>query len=62
MTKYEKMQKLGEYEIDFDSMEEAFDPMRLKIILWPKKDANAFGKNPDYFFIKGIDYLNLRDF
>lgn len=27
----------------------------------PKAEANPFGKNPDYFFVKGIDYLNLRD-
>ena len=26
-----------------------------------KKGANPFGKNPDYFFIKGIDYLNGRE-
>ena len=27
-----------------------------------KEGANPFGKNPDYFYIKGIDYLNLRDY
>jgi tetratricopeptide (TPR) repeat protein len=27
-----------------------------------KKEANPFGKNPDYMFVKGIDYLGLRDY
>ena len=42
-------------------MEEHFDPMRLKILMLSKKEANPFGKNPDYFFVKGLDYLNQRD-
>jgi len=36
--------------------------MRLKILVQPKKDATPFGKNPDYFFVKGIDYLKLNDY
>jgi len=40
---------------------ECFDPMRLKIIMLQKDQANPFGKNPDYFFVKGLDYLNARD-
>jgi tetratricopeptide (TPR) repeat protein len=27
-----------------------------------KSKANAFGKNPDYFFAKGMDYLNINDY
>jgi len=46
---------------DYRKMEEHFDPMRLKIIMMPKKGANPFGKNPDFFFIQGIDYLNARE-
>ena len=43
-------------------MAKSFDPFRLKIIMIPKRDANPFGKNPDFFFVKGIDYLNIRDY
>ena len=43
-------------------MASAFDPFRLKIIMMPKTEANPFGKNPDFFFVKGIDYLNIRDY
>ena len=42
-------------------MEEHFDPMRLKILMMPKKGSNPFGKNPDFFFVQGIDYLNARE-
>lgn len=46
---------------EYRRMEEYFDPMRLKILVMPKAGANPFGKNPDHFFIQGIDYLNARD-
>ena len=30
--------------------------------MFGKEKANAFGKNPDYWFLQGINYMNLRDF
>jgi len=62
LSKQELLQKLGNFEVDFQEMAETFDPMRLKILVLPKREANPFGKNPDYFFVKGLDYLRLRDF
>jgi tetratricopeptide (TPR) repeat protein len=58
----EKIRKYGEFYLDYFDMERYFDPFRLKILMLPKDGANPFGKNPDYFFIKGIDYINLRDY
>ena len=43
-------------------MQDKFDAVRLKIIMLPKEKAHAFGKNPDYFFVKGIDYLNMHNY
>mmetsp|Transcript_33879 Transcript_33879/g.52208 ORF Transcript_33879/g.52208 Transcript_33879/m.52208 type:complete len:108 (+) Transcript_33879:308-631(+) len=62
ISRFEQLKRLGEYEIDFASIEEFFDPMRLKILVLPKKEANPFGKNPDYFFVKGLDYIGLKDY
>lgn len=51
-----------EYDTElYSSFNECFDPMRLKIIMMPKKGANPIGRNPDSYFIKGIDYLNQKD-
>ena len=70
LTKHEKLEKLGNQEIDYyqplvgelyEKFNECFDPMRLKIIMLQKELANPFGKNPDYLFVKGIDYLNARE-
>lgn len=60
-TRQERLKMLGNFPVSYQQMQEFFDPMRLKILVMPKKEANPFGKNPDYFFVKGLDYLNLRD-
>ena len=44
------------------AVEKFFDPFRLKMIVMPSKEANPFGKNPDYFFLKGLEYTNQREF
>lgn len=62
MTKDEQLKRMGEYEIRYYDMADWFDPMRLKILLLPRKDANPFGRNPDYYFLKGHDFLRMRDY
>jgi tetratricopeptide (TPR) repeat protein len=57
-----EVRKYGEFYLDYFDMERYFDPFRLKILMLQKELANAFGKNPDYFFKVGIDYINLRDY
>ena len=55
---------LGNFNIDhkaFKDMAGSFDPFRLKVIMMPKGEAIPAGKNPDFFFVQGIDYLNIRD-
>ena len=58
----EKVRMYGEYYLDYFDMERYFDPFRLKILMLPKDGSNPNGKNPDFFFCKGIDYLSLRDY
>lgn len=38
-----------------------FDPLRLKLIMLEKHEANPSGKNPDYFYVKGLSYLTVKD-
>ena len=55
------MKKLGNYPIIYSSIKDHFDPLRLKIIMLGKKEANPFGKNPDYYYLMGIDYLTAKN-
>ena len=38
------------------------DPLRLKILIIPYKEANPIGKNADYFFLKGFKYAAAEDY
>lgn len=57
-----ELAKLGGYEIDYNSINRCFDALRLKIIMLDKSKANIVGKNPDYHFARGMDYLNQTDY
>ena len=48
------MQRQGFERISGGEIERYLDPMRLKILMMPFKDANPIGKNADYFFLKGF--------
>ncbi|CDW79852.1 tpr repeat-containing protein [Stylonychia lemnae] len=39
-----------------------FDPLRLKVLVIPFKDANPIGKNADYFFLKGFKYQTNEEY
>lgn len=62
VEKQRELKKLGGYSINYQKINKLFDSMRLKIIMLEKQKANCFGKNPDYYFAKGVDYLNVQDF
>lgn len=36
--------------------------MRLKIIMLHRGEANSIGKNPDYYFVQGLNFLNGADY
>lgn len=41
---------------------EAFDPLRLKVLVLPFQDANPIGKNADYFFLKAFKHSAAEDY
>lgn len=60
LSKQEELDKLGNYSLNYLAISQTFDPMRLKIIMLRKEEAAPSGKNPDYFFSRGVDYINSR--
>lgn len=56
------MHKQGFVHTEINKDENSFDPLRLKILVMPSKEANPIGKNADYFFLKGFKYTASEEY